>query len=44
MFALENLVVGKACPDFGAVDAEGASFKLSDYKGKVVLVDFWGFW
>jgi hypothetical protein len=44
VFALENLVVGKPCPDFGAVDAEGAGFKLNDYKGKVVLVDFWGFW
>ena len=44
VFALENLALGKPCPDFGAVDAEGAAFKLSDYKGKVVLVDFWGFW
>jgi hypothetical protein len=44
VFALENLVVGKPCPDFEAVDVENASFKLSDYKGKVVLIDFWGFW
>lgn len=44
LFALENLALGKPCPDFSAVDAEGASFKLSDYKGKVVLIDFWGFW
>jgi hypothetical protein len=44
VFALENLVVGKPCPDFSAVDAEGVAFKLSDYKGKVVLLDFWGFW
>jgi hypothetical protein len=44
VFALENLVVGKPCPDFEAVDAEGVAFKLSDYRGKVVLIDFWGFW
>jgi len=44
LFALENLAVGRPCPDFDAVDAEGVAFKLSDYKGKVVLVDFWGFW
>jgi len=44
LFALENLLVGKPCPDFEASDAEGVAFKLSDYKGKVVLVDFWGFW
>ena len=44
LFALENLVVGKPCPEFDALDAEGAGFKLSDYRGKVVLIDFWGFW
>lgn len=44
VFALENLAVGRPCPDFEALDAEGAGFRLSDYKGKVVLVDFWGFW
>lgn len=44
VFALENLAVGKPCPDFQALDAEGAGFRLSDYEGKVVLVDFWGFW
>ncbi len=44
VFALENLAVGKPCPDFQAIDAEGAGFRLADYKGKVVLVDFWGFW
>lgn len=39
-----NLVVGKPVPDFTAKDVEGVEFKLSDYKGKVVLLDFWGFW
>ncbi len=36
--------VGGTAPDFDAVDGEGAAFKLSDYRGKVVLLDFWGFW
>lgn len=36
--------IGGAAPDFEAVDGEGLSFKLSDYRGKVVLLDFWGFW
>jgi hypothetical protein len=22
----------------------GKEFKLSDYRGKVILLDFWGFW
>lgn len=43
-FREANLVVGKPVPDFTAKDIEGAEFKLSDYKGKVVLIDFWGFW
>lgn len=43
-FELEHLALGRPCPDFSAVDAEGVAFKLSDYKGKVVLIDFWGFW
>jgi len=38
------LSVGKVAPDFEAVDVEGVAFKLSDYRGKVVLLDFWGFW
>ncbi|MBM3990082.1 MAG: redoxin domain-containing protein [Planctomycetes bacterium] len=30
--------------DFEATDTDGVKFKLSDYRGKVVLLDFWGFW
>ena len=43
-FKDKNLQIGMAVPDFSAKDIEDASFKLSDYKGKVVLLDFWGFW
>jgi peroxiredoxin len=31
-------------PDFTVKDAAGASFHLSDYKGKVVLLNFWATW
>jgi peroxiredoxin len=31
-------------PDFEAKDANGQSFRLADYKGKVVLLNFWATW
>lgn len=36
--------VGTKVPDFPAVDTEGGVFRISDYEGQVVLLDFWGFW
>jgi peroxiredoxin len=31
-------------PDFEAKDANGQSFHLTDYRGKVVLLNFWATW
>jgi len=36
--------LGIAAPDFTATDANGANFRLSDYAGKVVLLNFWASW
>ena len=34
----------KPAPDFALKDSNGATVKLSDYKGKAVLLDFWATW
>ena len=44
LFEARNLVVGKVAPDIEGEDVEGHKFKLSDYRGKVVVLDFWGDW
>jgi hypothetical protein len=44
LFEIRNLVIGKEAPDIQGQDVEGKSFKLSDYRGKVVVLDFWGNW
>jgi hypothetical protein len=41
---LPNLMVGKRAPDILGEDLDGKAFKLSDYLGKVVVLDFWGHW
>jgi hypothetical protein len=41
---LRILRVGKVVPEIAGGDLDGKEFKLSDYRGKVVLLDFWGFW
>jgi hypothetical protein len=41
LYALRRLVVGKEAPDIVGEDQDGKRFKLSDYRGKVVLLDFW---
>lgn len=39
-----NIRVGVPAPEIVASDLDGVEFKLSDYEGKVVLLDFWGHW
>lgn len=34
--------IGTLAPEIEGVDLDGQAFKLSDYRGKVVLLDFWG--
>jgi hypothetical protein len=41
---LHPLTVGTVAPEVEGEDTDGKAFKLSDYRGKVVLLDFWGNW
>jgi hypothetical protein len=40
----EELAVGAVAPEIVGVDQDGKPLKLSDFRGKVVLLDFWGKW
>lgn len=44
LFELRNLQIGKVVPEIEGEDTDGKKFKLSDYRGKVVMLDFWGHW
>ncbi len=33
--------LGNKAPDIEGIDADGRRFKLSDYRGQVVLLEFW---
>ena len=39
-----GLNIGDKAPEFSIESPDGIIFKLSDFKGKVVLLDFWASW
>lgn len=41
---LKSISVGSVAPEFILPDIKGKNHRLSDYRGKVVLLDFWGTW
>ena len=44
VFEMRHLRIGKVAPEIQGEDIDGVPFKLSDYRGKVVMLDFWGDW
>ncbi len=37
-------LIGKSVPDFTTTDLDGDPISLQDYRGKIVLLDFWAVW
>ncbi|HEX8524597.1 MAG TPA: hypothetical protein VF669_20240 [Tepidisphaeraceae bacterium] len=44
LFEMQNLAIGKTAPDIEGQDVDGKPMKLSDFRGKVVVLDFFGDW
>jgi hypothetical protein len=44
LFELRHLAIGKVAPEIEGQDIDGVWFKLSEYRGKVVVLHFWGHW
>ena len=40
----EGLNIGDKAPNFTIQSPEGREFSLSDYRGKLILLDFWASW
>jgi thiol-disulfide isomerase/thioredoxin len=43
-YTVIDVRIGSPLPDFAFTDFDGRIRKLSDFKGKYVLLDFWGSW
>jgi thiol-disulfide isomerase/thioredoxin len=39
-----SLAIGREVPEIVGKDSQDQEFKLSDYRGKVVMLDFWASW
>lgn len=44
LFLLHHLGIGRTAPEIEGEDIDGKPMKLSDYRGKVVMVSFWATW
>lgn len=42
--AERSIKIGSKAPDFSQPDTKGKMVKVSDFKGKYVLIDFWASW
>ena len=40
----DGLAVGRPAPEIVGEDLDGAPLRLSDFRGQVVVLDFWATW
>jgi len=41
---VEKLMINEPAPDFFVTDVNGKKITLSDFKGKIIVLDFWATW
>ena len=44
LFGIRHLSVGKLAPEITGQDIHSEPIQLSDYRGKVIMLSFWGHW
>jgi thiol-disulfide isomerase/thioredoxin len=44
LFEMRDLAVGNPAPEIAAEDLDGRPMKLGDFRGRVVVVNFWATW
>ena len=44
IYEIQYLGIGKTAPEISGEDIDGVAMSLNDYRGKVVMLDFWGHW
>jgi hypothetical protein len=41
---IKKSLISEAAPAFELIDAQGKTVRLEDYKGKIIVLDFWATW
>ncbi len=44
LFRIRHLSIGRVAPEIEGEDIFGKTFKLSEHRGKVVVLSSWGHW
>ncbi len=44
LYVAKNFSIGCVAPEITSEDIDGVVFNLTDYRGKVLVLDFWGNW